>query len=188
MADTLKHGFILFLVTVIAAVCLGAVYDITAKPIEDQRIKTEQLAMSAVLPEANEFKSDIDIASKGPVSSVKTGYNGSDIVGYIFFVSPKGYAGPVDMIVAVKTDGVISGVNIIKNSETPGLGANAAKPEFQKQYAGKRNQIKVTKTAPAKDDEVLAITSATITSNAVTQGVNDALTFFNTYIQKEGAK
>ncbi len=75
------------------------------------------------------------------------------------------------MVVGIAADGAVSGVSIISMSETSGLGANAAKEGFRSQFAGKSGTLAVNKDG----GEIDAITGATITSRAVTRGVNAAL-------------
>ena len=67
-------------------------------------------------------------------------------------------------------DGKVTGVKIISSNETPGLGQNAAKPEFLNQYIGKEFEIGV-----AGDNEINAISGATMTSDGVTGAVNTLL-------------
>jgi len=88
-------------------------------------------------------------------------------------VQGSSYGGATVLLVGVSTDGTITGVKVIENKDTPGLGANAANPSyyvdratkttFPGQFAGK----KVTDPFIVKED-VIPITSATITSSAIT--------------------
>ncbi|MFH1387641.1 MAG: FMN-binding protein [bacterium] len=91
--------------------------------------------------------------------------------GRVIQVAPKGYAGPVEILVGIGKNGKVSGLKILSQKETPGLGSNAAKPEFLKQFIGKSLKDKIE----AKQD-IEAITGATITSRAVCRGVKEALT------------
>ena len=81
---------------------------------------------------------------------------------------------------AVKPDGTVAGVAILDVSgETPGLGQNAAKESFYSQYAGLKKGVSLLKNgARAENNEVDAVTGATITSTAVTRAVNAALDDF----------
>ena len=80
------------------------------------------------------------------------------------------------LIGGVNADGTIAGAKVTAHGETPGLGAKAqADPEWIKQFAGKAADGSL---AVAKDGgDVVAITGATITSRAVTRGVNRAATY-----------
>lgn len=75
-------------------------------------------------------------------------------------------------------DGTVSGIEFLTITETAGLGMNAQKPEWKAQYAGKNvEEFSVTKSGASADNEINAISGATITSNAVTGAVNAAVYF-----------
>ena len=95
----------------------------------------------------------------------------ADDKGYVVEVTPSGFGGTIDMVVGVGTDGTVTGVSIISMSETSGLGANASKESFRSQFVGKSGVLAVSKDG----GEIDALTGATITSRAVTSGVNTAL-------------
>ena len=97
------------------------------------------------------------------------------VIGHCIKVEPIGYGGAISMIVGVGDDGKVRGVKIISMSETPGLGARANEPGFTDAYKGKSGDIKVKKSGTPADNEISAISGATITSKAVTEGVNLAV-------------
>jgi electron transport complex protein RnfG len=84
---------------------------------------------------------------------------------------PNGFGGAIDMVVGIDNNGAVTGISIIKMSETSGLGTNAAKPSFKDQYIGGTGNFAVNKDG----GEIDALTGATITSRAVTRGVNSAV-------------
>lgn len=176
--ELMKPALILLAICVIAAILLAFVQKITAAPIQEQKDKAELLAMQEILPEATSFE-DVQVEFTGDIYLAKAGYNNDAVVGYIVGVAPKGYSGSVYTLVAFDDNGTIKNIQITEHTETPGLGANATNPSFTSQYSEKVAPLEVTKTAPAKDNEIMAITSATITSKAVTKGVNEASDFFN---------
>lgn len=90
------------------------------------------------------------------------------------------------MMVGIDTELNVTGVKIINMSETPGLGAKASEDSWLSQFKGKNDIISVVKTGNAKDNEINAISGATITSKAVTQGVNDSLEDAKKLTEKEG--
>ena len=67
----------------------------------------------------------------------------------------------------------ITGVKILNQKETPGLGAKCAEPAFLNQFLGKdlHEKLLVSKDAQ-KPQEIQAITASTITSKAVVDGIN----------------
>ena len=66
-------------------------------------------------------------------------------------------------------------------SETAGLGAKAKDEAFNGQYDGKKTDkpLEVAKGSASGDNQILAISGATISSTAVTNGVNAAIDVFN---------
>ena len=88
-------------------------------------------------------------------------------------------AGPVELVVGINRDGQLMGIKVLNHKETPGLGAKSAEPAFSGQFKDKKvDELTVTKTAPSKDNEIQAISGATITSRAVASGVNAALKYW----------
>ena len=101
-----------------------------------------------------------------------------DVSGHIIIVtSHEGYGGDIQLAVGFDSDNVITGISVLKIGETAGLGMEAKDdPSFLKQYVGKKvDSFVVTKNGAAKDEEIDAISQATITSKAVTNAVNMAL-------------
>ncbi len=111
-----------------------------------------------------------------------------ETVGYIFTVSAKGYGGDISVMTAVNPDGNVIAIDILDASgETPGLGQNITKFEFYKQYNGLKNGITVSKST-AGENEIQAVTGATISSKAVTSAVNQALDYAEQIIAKGAAE
>ena len=187
MNKTIKLGLILLIFTVIAAGILGTLHLQTKDIIAEGQIEANNEARQEVLPEGEEFEEMDQATFDGAVTDsphVEEIYEGLDssgeIVGYTIKTSLSGYSGPVVVMTGINTEGVISGMKVVSNTETPGLGANASNPEFQDQYAEKSadGNIELVKNSPG-DEEVEALTGATITSKAVTDSVNEAIDAYN---------
>jgi len=177
MREIVRPGIILFIITVVAGLCLGMVYQVTEGPIAEQKVAQTNASMQKLLSSADNFE-ELEAETEG-IESLAIGYEESgEKAGYVIGVATKGYGGTLELLVAVNTEGNVEGVDIVNHSETPGLGANAVNPSFLNQYTGTPGPFSVTKTGSAGDNDIQAITSATITSNAVTDGVNRALEFY----------
>lgn len=160
----------LLAVTAIVALLLGLVNSVTEGPIADLQEQERQDALAAVAPGADVFS---ELYSADPTIERITGaYAGTELKAYCVEVSPNGFGGPVSMMVGVSPSGAVTGVVILDHSETAGLGANAERAEFRDQFVGKSGTI----TVKTGDNSIDALTGATITSKAVTSGVNTALT------------
>lgn len=173
IAEIIKIGAILFAITAAAALVLALMNSVTAPVIAKNQAEKQQKAMQLVLPAAAGF-SDENLKTDDMPETVTAVYASTNDAGYAVMVSPTGYGGAISIAVGVSPEGEVTGVDIINQTETAGLGANCTKPEFKDQFVGKTAGITVTKSG-AKENQVDAISSATITSKAVTAGVNAAL-------------
>lgn len=186
MNKTIKLGLILLAFTAIAAGILAFLNLQTEDIIAEVHVKANNEARQEVLPRGKDFKPLEDsafenIKKEAPlVEEVYEGLDGSDVVGYTIKTVISGYSGPVVVMTGIDTEGKISGMKVVSNTETPGLGANASNPEFQDQYLGKAttNEIELVKNSPT-EEQVQALTGATITSKAVTNSVNEAIKAYN---------
>lgn len=183
MKESLRLGVILFLITGICVGLLGVVNQITLPIIEANSLKTEQKSMEQLLSGA-EF-TPVEVISDPLVKKVFIAKASSEVVGYIVNVEPKGYGGAIGLLVGIDQNNVIKGVKILSHSETPGFGANADKPAFIEQYMGKEVPLKVTKANP-KENEIQAVTGSTITSTAITEGVNAAVDYIKNHQSEWG--
>lgn len=192
MKDMAKLGIILFAICAIAALALGATNQMTAPVIEERNIQANNESRQNVLPEAKEFKQmddkvfkEVTSLEEGLIAEVYEGTDGSETVGYTIKTLPKGYGGQIELIVGVSKDGKVTGINIGNMSETPGLGSKAAEPAFKDQFNNKpASELTLVKGNASGEDQIQAISGATITSTAVTKGVNAAIEVFNSSLNK----
>ncbi|MBQ3420561.1 MAG: RnfABCDGE type electron transport complex subunit G, partial [Romboutsia sp.] len=180
MKDIFKLGTTLFGICAVAALILGVTNNITAPVIEERNIQASNEARKIVLPDADEFKKLDDINSD-MVVEVYEGIKGNNVVGYTIKTSSKGYGGAIESMVGISKDGKITGVEIGNHSETPGLGSKATEPTFKNQYLDKdvSKPLLVIKGSANNENEISAISGATITSNGITNGVNAAMKIYN---------
>lgn len=189
MKDILKLGVTLFVICAVAALVLGITNNITSPVIEERNIQASNKSRQIVLSDAEEFK-QLEGMNSDIVVEVYEGLKGGDVIGYTIKTSPKGYGGAVEVMVGISTDGKITGVDIGNHSETPGLGSKASEPAFKDQYLDKgvANSLLVVKGSVNNDNEISAISGATITSNGVTSGVNAAMKIYNEKLSGNGDK
>lgn len=196
----LKDTLILTVITLVAGGLLGLVYEITKGPIAQQEELAKQEAYQAVFEDADSFEvcveaEDAEIAAylaengftAQTVNEIMEAKDASgETLGYaINMTTSEGYGGDISFSMGVQMDGTMNGISILSINETAGLGMNAQKDEFKNQYSNKNVEaFEVTKTGASGDNQINAISGATITSNAVTGGVNAGLCAFN-YV-KEG--
>ncbi len=188
MLKLYKPGIILFTISVIAGILLALVFQVTKEPIAIAAEAAAQEAMASVLPVATEF-TDVtaNYTLSGTIYSVNEGKDASGtVVGYIVGVAPKGYSGEDKTLVAFDLEGTIQDIQVVEMTETPGLGALCVEEWFSNQYMGKVAPLEVVKgktPETAGETEISAITGSTITTRAVTDGVNEASDFFNANVK-----
>ena len=201
MKGIVKDAMMLFLITLIAGALLGAVHEVTLEPIAKAQQEAANATYREVFPEATNFvttdaltaavaDSADEIAAQGFGSvSVDSAMEAQDesgnVIGYmITATSAEVYGGDVQISVGIDADGKLTGLGFLTLSETPGLGMRAQEPEFKDQFPGKSTAetFEVTKTGATADNQVQAISGATITSSAVTGALNAAAYFVNNCI------
>ncbi len=175
--EILAPTLILFVIGAVAAALLGATNLLTKDKIASIDSENKAKAMSSVMEGAESFGESV-IVSEDLEYSEALDENGN-ILGYAFTTATNGYGGDIQAMVGINLDGSISKVEILAaDSETPGLGQNVKKSAFLDRFKGKAGELTVTKNAPGGDREIQAVTSATISSTAVTRAVNSALEYF----------
>jgi len=185
MKEIINLGLKLLLISLIAALSLGYVNGITEDKIAEQRALANEKARKAVSPTADAFNAiDLSAIENDLVVEGFEALEDDVVIGYVFKTLPKGYGGSLEVIVGITNSGTISGVRIGSHTETPGLGAKATDEAFYSQYENMNanQKIGVSKTQ-SSDSEIQAISGATITSDAVTKGVNSAIEAFEAFVQ-----
>lgn len=200
----IKDALILCLITVVAGIGLGAVYSVTKEPIAQANYNIQQDAYRTVFPDAEEFK-DLPGFSAEDAKQIVTdsGYpddtiencvqavaSDGSLLGYVITATdPNSYGGDVTLSVGVTLDGVLNGYSITSINDTAGLGMKAKEEGFSSQFNNKQvDSFTVTKTGATSDDQIDAISGATITSNAVTSAVNASLAYYRDLIQTTGGE
>jgi len=186
-----KLGIILFVISAVAACALALTNYVTAGTIEQMNIESNKVARQEVL-EAKDFEQvsaedvakiaeEIGMEKPEELLEVYIGTNNGEVVGYTVKTGPtSGYSGEVQVLTGITSDGIISGITIIKHNETPGLGALAT-GEWNDQFNGKSatEELVVVKGAAKEgSNEIQAITGSTITSKAVIEGVNTSIAVY----------
>lgn len=174
--EILKNAVILFLITAVVAALLAGANLLTKDKIAENSRLAEQKALAEVIL-ADDFVPTQDLAlleTAEPVTAAYVAQKGGVPVGWCFKVAPSGYGGEMELIFGVDKTLTITGVSVLSHGETAGLGANMTKPEFRSQFAGKKAIAGVVKSG-AKDDEIQALSGATISSKAVARGAQTAL-------------
>ena len=185
MGKIIKNTLILTIITVIAGLGLGLVYEITKEPIAATEEQAKKEAWQAVFTDVNadefeplevdESAAETAISDLGIKAVVNEVCKAGD-EGYIVTVTDKeGYGGDIKVTVGIQNNGTVSGVSILSISETAGLGMRATESSFQEQYVGKNTEHFYVSKDGGEGEAIDAISGATITSRAFTGAANTAI-------------
>ena len=177
----------LFLICLLITAVLALTNSVTAEKIAANEEEKKTESMQTVVPDAVSFE-PLD----GETEDLFVGYDISgEIAGYAISTAENGYGGQVKVMTGISTDGEIIGVDVFYNDdETPGLGKNTSNNSFSDQYKGlsAETDIVVSKDNAAGNAQTVdAVTSATISSRAVTKAVNDACKIYIETVSDMGA-
>ena len=175
MKSILKPTLILTAICLVITLAVAGVNLLTRDAIAASEAAAAKASMAALIPGEDFTALDADKLQSAEAYRAESGF--------VFVSSCNGYGGPVKVMTAVDNDGVVLGVIVLAcDDETPGLGQNAKKAAFTDQFKGKSGAVELTKNG----GEIAAVTSATYTSTAVKECVNQAMKDY--LICKEGAK
>lgn len=189
MAENLRYILTLTVICLVTASLLTGVYLLTRPKILEQKAQAEKEALEEVIPEAGYFEPVL----KDNQTIYFRAYSSSDkkkILGYAFNTEGQGYSSVIETMAGMDVEGKITGIKILEQNETPGLGAKinevlakktlwqaikelftprekpleiSSRPWFCAQFKGKR----------IENLTVQAITGATISSEALTDSVRE---------------
>ncbi|MDO5695183.1 MAG: RnfABCDGE type electron transport complex subunit G [Eubacteriales bacterium] len=192
-----KDAIILTVITLTAGFSLALLNEVTKGPIAAQAYEKKMAAYNTVFPEAKSFEEDeaaqtltaaaADLLStsglgKVGVEEVLSAVDeGGNTVGFVAIAySDEGYGGKVRISLGYDTEAkAVTKIAILEAAETPGLGAKISEPNFYEQFTDKAvEQFVVQKGGASAEEDIAAISGATISSTAVTHAVNGALLVF----------
>lgn len=194
-----KDILIFVTITIVAGLSLAVVNSITKNPIALQNEKIVQDSYQSVFEDGKAFKSNDkinqlirsfpDIIKDKKYSFGENGIiiddalvannKNNETIGHIIKVTTKdGYGGDITLVIGIDNNDNITGIEVLSINETVGLGMNAKNDSFKNQYYHKKlNSFTITKNSKQNDQEIDALSGATITSKAFNNAVNGALAF-----------
>lgn len=193
----LKDALILFAITLVAAVLLSFVNEITKGPIAEQKAKKKAEAYQAVYHEAaivdiedtslaaklESSKALLESASLSKVIIDEAGIAKDEAgiaIGYVMTITTSsGYNGNITITMGFTSDKTITGIQFLTLAETAGLGMKVDEEPFKGQFINKFGEdiLMVTITGATDENEINAVSGATISSGAVTEAVNAGIVF-----------
>ena len=194
----MKDAIILCMISLIAALALGFVNELTKDRIAFLAAQAKAEAYQEVFPQAVAIvdkESDATLkATLEEAESILTANSFSNIkinevcivqdanqkrIGYVASVSLKAYDS-MTLTFGYTTEGVCTGLAFLEIKETPGIGMKADEPDFKNQFVNKKaEQFISVKNGASADNEINAISGATFTTDGVLRGVNAGISFMN---------
>ena len=174
-----RLGLILMTICLAASLVLAATYKITAPLIQAQKIDAEKEALKEILPQADDFleKQLDNLIYYEAIKHNRT-------IGYVLKARSKGYSGNIDMLVGIDRDGIIQAVEILSQTETPGLGSRIVEVKQGQNKPWFLEQFKAKSATDLNMSDIQAITGATISSRVVLEGVKEQAKIFLVAIKK----
>ena len=192
-----KDALVLIIITLIAGLCLGGVYELTKEPIAHQKELAVTESCKAVFPDEEGFTpvtnfvlSDTTVSEGLALQLKQNGVTVGNIytamaadgtvAGYaIEMTSAEGYGGDIRIMCGITSEGVLRGISILEIGETAGLGMRAESVIVPQIHNLDVAEITYTKTGKTSTDEIDAISGATITTRAFVNMINGALEVCN---------
>ena len=190
MRELFKLTIVLTIICSLAATALALVYNITKDPIAYQQRLKKLKAIKAVQPNYdNEPDQDfVDLTTdkgadgNGNLTRFYITKKGGTPTGVVFMVSAVGYGGTIDLMVGLSPEGTITGVQVLKHTETPGLGAKITEEKFLQQFTAKNVQ-NTNWSLKKEGGDIDQISGATISPQAVVKALNRGLIFFSDHTE-----
>jgi electron transport complex protein RnfG len=186
MKEIFRLCFVLTLIGAVCAAVMAFVDQETKAPIAKSKIAETMDAVKVVMPPTdNDLEKDKVVVKDEAMQMEMTFFPGKKdgvVIGAAFVtVAPGGYSGPIEILVGVDTAGVVTGVEIVKHTETPGLGSKIKTPLFKGQFVGKSIKDPANWSVMKDGGPFKQITGATISSRAVTAAIATGLEFLEAH-------
>ena len=171
MRDIIKMGIILLIITSVSGMVLGATNSVTEEIIMERSLEEVITSIESLIQDADEFEiiEEDDVIERDRIREVYVGYENGSVAGFAIKSFGQGYGGEVEVMVGIIGDGTISGVQVMSQSETPGLGDKITEESFLENYRGNKTGEDVT---------IDTIGGATVSSNAVNTAVEEAASLY----------
>lgn len=164
----------LFLICLVVTAVLALTNNVTAEKIAANEQASKEQSMQTVCPEAAKFEELIpDVLYCGTLDN-------GEVAGYAISTAAQGYGGQVKVMTGIQNGSIVAVDVFYNDDETPGLGKNTSNETFRDQFKGLLTDSEISVSKDSSDGQTIdAVTSATISSRAVTKAVNEALDIYN---------
>ncbi len=160
LAASVKMVLVLLLISAVTAGVVATVNAFTEDKIAENLENEIRSSFTVMFGEGVDYKT-IDEIPAGLETVYEISANGNKY--YCANINSSGFGGDMNILASFDTAGKIVGVSVVSNSETPGIGSKVVDSSYTSQFAG-----------IASTDDVDSITGATISSNALKNGIKNA--------------
>lgn len=184
MKETVKLGLTLLIIAGISGAILAFSNEITEPIIAEMEREESFGAFFEIFGDEAEDFIDLEegvleeIQEKDDsILEVYKAVDSSDSeIGYVFKVKSNGYGGDIVTAVGIKNEEGLAGIKVVQNAETPGIGTRIEDESFTDSFREKSVEADLSATdAPSTESEVQLLSGATVSTNAVLNGVNKTL-------------
>lgn len=180
-SSLLNMVLVLLVITLVSGAAVGLVYRVTMEPIAKAKGDKKLGALANVLPDFD--NSPVEevrtVQVDGKPMNVYTARKGGDVVGYAIESASPGYAGDIKIIVGFDAEGLVVNIEVLEQTETPGLGAKVADADNPVKASIVGRNVADIKLSVRKDGgDVDAITASTVSSRAYASAVAKAYEVF----------
>jgi electron transport complex protein RnfG len=170
--ENIFPALVLVCICLVVTLALAGTYSVANPKIIENQQKASDEARMQVLPDGDSFTEYTGALVEG----VDDCYIADNKAGMAVTAEYKGFGGAVTVMVGIDANGAITGVTVTDHGETPGLGTKAMTVDYLSQYIGVNSAVE---THINNNDNIDAVTGATISSNAIYCSVVEALAQFN---------
>jgi len=175
MNNRLKMVCILTLFACVSGGVLSLVFLFSSPLIEANMLEEQRNSIYLVVPGVEKYEE----RSQDGVQYFECLDASGALAGYALPAEGNGYQGVIKLMIGLTPDlGQITGIKVLEQVETPGLGGRIGEDEFQKQFGGVKTAPEigfVKNRKPDKDTDIQAITGATISSRSVVAIINKTI-------------
>lgn len=169
-------------------ICLVTTGLVALTFVSTQTARDEQAAITAnanrrlLCPDAAGFE-PLDLGAAELEAGLIEAYTALDADGgtlaWLFVAQAKGYGGQLPVMLAIDATGHVSGLKILDNDETPGLGKKVSGLAFYGQFIGQAADSEFSVKPSGEQIGIDAVAGATISSRAVANAVNTAIGYYS---------
>ncbi len=175
MSQQLRMVIVLTTIALLSGGVLALTYLVSRNAIEANQIREQRRSIFEVVPDVESYEQ----RSQGELTYFECRDSSGDLAGFALPAEGNGYQGTIKLMIGLSADlSTITGVEVLEQVETPGLGGRISEHTFQEQFRGLAalpllSYVKYRK--PEGPSQIQAITGATISTRATLAIINHTL-------------